>query len=43
MSKADLIFIENCRDIIENGVWDTDLDVRGGLTARLLTPLKNSV
>lgn len=28
MSKADLIFIENCRDIIENGVWDTDLDVR---------------
>ncbi|MCH5325383.1 MAG: thymidylate synthase [Eubacterium sp.] len=28
MSKADLIFIQNCRDIIENGVWDTDRDVR---------------
>jgi len=28
MSKADLIFIENCRDILENGFWDTELDVR---------------
>lgn len=28
MSKADLIFIENCKEIIENGVWDTGLDVR---------------
>lgn len=28
MSKADDIFIENMRDILENGVWDTDLDVR---------------
>ncbi len=28
MSKADNIFIENCRDILENGVWDTDLEVR---------------
>ncbi|MCF0136939.1 MAG: thymidylate synthase [Oscillospiraceae bacterium] len=28
MSKADEIFIQNCRDIIENGIWDTDLDVR---------------
>ncbi len=28
MSLADKYFIENCRDIIENGVWDTDLDVR---------------
>lgn len=28
MSKADHIFIENCRDILENGVWDTDLQVR---------------
>ncbi len=28
MSRADEIFIQNCKDIIENGVWDTDLDVR---------------
>ena len=28
MSKADEIFIRNCKDIIENGVWDTDLNVR---------------
>lgn len=28
MSKADLIFIENCKDILENGVWDRDQDVR---------------
>ncbi len=28
MSKADELFIQNCRDIIENGVWDTEQDVR---------------
>ncbi len=28
MSKADKIFIENCRQIIDNGFWDTDLSVR---------------
>lgn len=28
MSLADKIFIENCRDILENGVWDTDREVR---------------
>lgn len=28
MSKADYIFIENCKDILENGVWDTDMQVR---------------
>ncbi len=28
MSKADLIFIDNCRDILENGYRDTELDVR---------------
>lgn len=28
MSLADKYFIENCRDIIENGVWDTDREVR---------------
>ena len=28
MSRADLLFIQNCRDIIENGVWDTDQAVR---------------
>ena len=28
MSLADKIFIENCTDIMENGVWDTDYPVR---------------
>ncbi len=28
MSLADKIFIQNCRDIIDNGYWDTDQAVR---------------
>ena len=28
MSKADQLFIETCRNIIDNGKWDTDLPVR---------------
>jgi len=28
MSRADEIFIANCRDILDNGVWDTDREVR---------------
>lgn len=28
MSRADEIFIQNCRDILDNGVWDTEQDVR---------------
>ena len=28
MSYADEVFIQNCKDILENGVWDTDLNVR---------------
>lgn len=28
MSYADKVFIANCKDIMENGVWDTDLKVR---------------
>ena len=28
MSKADEIFIQNCRDILDNGIWDTDREVR---------------
>ena len=28
MSRADEIFKENCREILTNGVWDTDLQVR---------------
>lgn len=28
MSYADKVFIENCNDIINNGVWDTDQNVR---------------
>lgn len=37
MSLADKYFIENCRDIIENGSWDTDSEVRphwGGRNTR---------
>lgn len=28
MSRADEIFIANCRDILDNGVWDTHREVR---------------
>ena len=28
MSKADEIFISNCKDILKNGIWDTDRPVR---------------
>lgn len=28
MSRADLIFIENCKQILQKGVWDTGFDVR---------------
>ena len=28
MSKADQIFVENMKDILENGFWDTELNVR---------------
>ena len=28
MSRADELFIKNCRDILKNGVWDTDQNVR---------------
>ena len=28
MSYADEVFIRNCRDILQNGVWDTDQAVR---------------
>ncbi len=28
MSYADQVFMQNCRDILENGVWDTELEVR---------------
>jgi len=28
LSKADEIFIQNCKDILERGVWDTDRAVR---------------
>ena len=28
MSTADRIFIENCKDILKNGFWDSDLPVR---------------
>ncbi len=28
MSRADAIFLSNCREILDHGVWDTDLPVR---------------
>ena len=28
MSRADQIFLQNCKDILKNGVWDTDGPVR---------------
>ena len=28
MSRADTLFIQNCKDIMQNGVWDTHLPVR---------------
>ena len=28
MSRADELFLKNCRDILDHGVWDTDLPVR---------------
>ncbi len=28
MSLADEVFVANCKDILENGIWDTDREVR---------------
>ena len=28
MSYADQVFIQNCKDILQNVVWDTDREVR---------------
>ena len=28
MSYADTIFIQNCREILDHGIWDTDREVR---------------
>lgn len=28
MSHADMVFIQNCKDILTNGFWDTDYNVR---------------
>ena len=28
MSYADRVFLQNCKDILRNGVWDTDREVR---------------
>ncbi len=39
MSYADQLFIQNCKDILENGVWDTDHESAPcGRTALLLIP-----
>ena len=34
MSRADEVFIQNCRDILENGVWDTEQEVRQWVESR---------
>ena len=28
MSFADKVFIDTCKDILQNGFWDTELEVR---------------
>ena len=28
MSRADELYIQTCKDILENGFYDTDLEVR---------------
>ena len=28
MSYADQVFIQNCKEILSKGVWDTDREVR---------------
>ena len=28
MSRADELFIQNCKDILAHGVWDTEQEVR---------------
>ena len=28
MSRADELFIENCKEILAHGVWDTEQEVR---------------
>ena len=44
MSKADEIYRATCREILDHGVWDTDLQVRPiGMTARLPIQSKNLV
>ena len=39
MSRADELFIENCKDILAHGVWDTDLEVRPRWQKRFLANL----
>ena len=43
MSRADELFIQNCRDILDNGFWDTELQVRhaGRTPARARTRLND--
>ena len=42
MSYADKVFVENVKDILENGVWDTDKEVRPHWkTARPRTPSRS--
>ena len=40
MSYADQVFKENCRDILEHGVWDTDLEVRPKMGRRHAGPIR---
>ena len=38
MSKTDELFIQNCKDILARGTWDTFLCVLGGKMGRPPTP-----
>ena len=43
MSYADQVFMQNIREILDHGVWDTDQNVRphweDGTPAHTVTPL----
>ena len=44
MSRADELYIQTCKDILENGFYDTELEVRPHWETVLLPILlKNSV
>ena len=34
MSQADHVFIQNCKDILQNGVWDRDPHLSRGFHSK---------